>query len=1233
VVDIQELVPSLRPMPQKEVEDQLRDWALYGLLMELGLGADELARTTHQLAPVRLPYLEELFAFEYGRGRRAILSDERVLLLYEQNDPDPQATLGRLADRVRMELGRVPGSFELYTFTSNVTAGELRLELREAVSGSELFSKKYGYHEAVVTSSQELGHWLGAVDDVVYVAQVSKGLKLGGRRFERSRTRSASLEDVAALYQAHSGLAAQVQQQNDQFQQTLSKGKSEIEASIPAMQEEVARLFPRDRQAQHQELNKRVNERWRQIQIAAQEQVRPVPPEPGFSLDPRLKGPGLAATLAELAANPCRALDTLKGQLKAAKTRLASTQALPGMAVYEESLLMRKPEDFRARCEALGKEPYRSRLQKVAMAAQELVKGAPEKEALAPLRALRNELKGSKDETQLFLLEVLGFAQEAHGEQCARYDGPLGGTRVGMNLFYTDLLAKLWTLDVQRSAPGLRVPGFISKSRLPPTAFREEALALSTTRTWFGPRKEAVTRSEDDTELRFQHVATRVFAAGSDPDRPEYLESAPAEDSRRAVGWWERHYADVADYEQEYHLQNQIMKWSVITGFFRAKALAPYLEQVSVSRTAQFGKWYEQTRSKLRYLLPLLVEGEVGQECMDLLSADSGISGGVSLAGTKLDVIPALKPTAPASLRHGLASVPPAKPAPGDLGRAFPRLEKPGVIKVEPVSSTKTRMGGVQVELGPIELAHARVATGHQMTLRTQQAPVGDFISTKTGDRLHLSWRPQAVAEAPALAMRVTGNDGAIPVAVTLYPGKAGRDAPFRTWPTLVSVPDSYDVLVPAASGNGYLRVRLSNGATAHAPPVELSSVLAKYKWQRFSVDKAANGLETSQGVVRRALNEGPGPDAKLVHLEGVEGFPKGRLTFAADNGMLYVQRPSDPRVARYWYELDQSAALTQKDLNDILTAAANDKSKVLRSDLSDPRAERAARALVAGDEPQFQRLLEELGPEQGSRKVQRHVEAAADFQLAQGNSREASSLYELARDRFGESSPGVLIRETVAEMHAGKKGPSSLQEVLERHDSKLTPEERVKVVKATLGLEDMPDVPHVLLPKLGFKSPIPDEVAPRIHLERDGPDVVSSYHAQKPLNGETVPPAELKKGLPPDATFYVEDGVSFNKNDFQANPGASVAELGQNPEVVVTRIRDMETGAFRPGKVYTKQDAAQGTASERVYRRVAGPIAPEKTEGSIFFIQSRSRVPPVDCDLNKDGKVSDEELRQCKAA
>ncbi len=44
--------------------------------------------------------------------------------------------------------------------------------------------------------------------------------------------------------------------------------------------------------------------------------------------------------------------------------------------------------------------------------------------------------------------------------QHARYDGPLAGTEVGMDLFYTDLLAKLWALDFEVSAPTKQIEDF-----------------------------------------------------------------------------------------------------------------------------------------------------------------------------------------------------------------------------------------------------------------------------------------------------------------------------------------------------------------------------------------------------------------------------------------------------------------------------------------------------------------------------------------------------------------------------------------------------------------------------------------------------------------------------------------------------------------------------------------------------------------------------------------------------
>ncbi len=1252
MVDIHELVPSLRPMPQKEREDQLRDWALYGLLMHLGLSEDALARTTHEIAPVRLPYLEELFAFEYGRGRRAILSDERVLLLYERDDPDPQATLGRLADRVRMEMGSVPKSFELYSFSADVTHGELHVEPKEVLPGQTLFSELYGYHEVVVADREAMGRWLDSVDDVTYVAQVDGGIKLGGRRFDKSRTRGATLEDVAALYQAHSGLATQRQQQTQHLEDLNAKAKRELEDVYPDEAAESARLFPHDREAQRKELNRRMNARVEQYQAAARKELLPIPPEPGFSLDPQLKSPELVATLTELAADPCRTLEKLRQQTKADTARLESTQALPGTAVPAKTLFERDPKDFRTRCEALGQAPTRAQLEKIATSARTFLTGASEKEALAPFYALKSqlkdaldklessknaeaELKSPKSEADRFLLDTLELAQQANHRQCARYDGPLGGTRVGMNLFYTDLLAKLWALDVRNSAPAMRVPGFLSLARLPGSAFREEDLSRSYTRVWFGPRKESFTRSADESELRFQHVATRVFAAGSDPDRPGTVETTPSERSRRAIGWWERHYGDVADYEQEYHLQNQVMKWSIITGYFRAKGAAAYLDQVPVGRTEQFGKWYAKERPELRYQLPLQVGGETGQECMDILATKSGVSGGVSLAGEGVTEVAVLETAEEASLRHGLKSMLREKSAQAVLGRALPEYAGSGLIRVEPLPSTLARMENVQFQLGPMEIVFSQVAKkDYELTLRTLRAPVGNFLGSNAEDRVLLTWQPRELAVAPGLAGRVYAKTGeSLPLIVDTFKPQALGKAAVHSWPSQVLVQDTYDVLVPDAAGGGYTRMQLSNAVSpGRAAPAELPSVLSPYPWQRVTHDKLASGLETSAGVVRSAVKNGPGAEAHIVQILGEEGLPDLKVAVSKD-GALYLPNPSQPGAVKSWAE--QAYGLTSRDLDRIYTAAQRGKSVLTRAELSNPSAELAARALAGEDVPGFQGLLKkvskEVGPEQGAQDVRRHVEAVADLQLTHGDTAEASRLYALASSHFDGTPPEVLIRQTLADMHTGKVGPESLEVVLRQHASKLTEDEGRRVVMASQGLiTEMPEAPEVLMARLDFQSSIPADVAPRIQWERDGPDVVSTFHSEKPLTVEGLAKDEVKNGAPRDATYYVEDAASFNNVDFETNPAENVAEMWNNPEFDVKRVRDMGTGTFRPGKVYAKkaseqgQKAAQG-AAEHSYRRVAGPYKGDASQAPIYLIQHRSS-----CDKDGDGRVSEQEAKDC---
>src|SRR5262249_13325203 len=142
----------------------------------------QIARASTNLTPVRRPYLTELFPYDYGRGRRAVISDELSLLFVDDDDPDPKLTVGKLADRVRMETGQIPSRFRMFVVKPALKLGIIRVEERAPRAAREVFSDEYGYAEAVPRALEDFQSWLGKIDDVTYASVSKSQLFLGGRR-------------------------------------------------------------------------------------------------------------------------------------------------------------------------------------------------------------------------------------------------------------------------------------------------------------------------------------------------------------------------------------------------------------------------------------------------------------------------------------------------------------------------------------------------------------------------------------------------------------------------------------------------------------------------------------------------------------------------------------------------------------------------------------------------------------------------------------------------------------------------------------------------------------------------------------------------------------------------------------------------------------------------------------------------------------------------------------------
>jgi hypothetical protein len=262
---------------------------------------------------------------------------------------------------------------------------------------------------------------------------------------------------------------------------------------------------------------------------------------------------------------------------------------------------------------------------------------------MKPYLSLRWRLKESGSMGGKQVSDLLLNMESKCSFQVAQYYGRLQGTSVGMILFYTDLLAKLWALDYNGIAPkgaikGFRTPLEISISRL----YSDDFEKFSQTRLWFGLQQEAFDVYGD--KVLFQPVATRIYAASADPLNPGE-ESPPNYQSSEFLGWLDRHFEAVAAYEPYYHKLNQIQKWSCIFMLLKEKQshALDFLLTVPVARNYDFETWStHDAGTRVKIAIPFLDKRKYGRtsECIPLLRSRifrvmdeaTVLSGGVSLA-------------------------------------------------------------------------------------------------------------------------------------------------------------------------------------------------------------------------------------------------------------------------------------------------------------------------------------------------------------------------------------------------------------------------------------------------------------------------------------------------------------------------------------------------------------------------------------------------------------------------
>ena len=739
--------PLLQDLSSREQADQGRDWLLWTIANDEVPNSEQLSRTLFDTPAIRHGYLRQVTHFDYGRTRSCLLESGDVLALVPKAGADQRADdLAHIADEQRKNLGRIPENIRVFEYEIDGLKSATLTRIG-SIPGGKLFSPEFGYREASIASSGELADFMRETDDLVTARVVSGGVRLGGRK-SRTGYRNVRPAEVAAVWQAEADIQKNLQAQKakiDGFNLVWQRKLDDFNSSWRGREASYSTKYEHDRA--WSDFQSRHDRAWKDFEekLIAESKNLHLVNGSGFSLDPSYDYAGLSKALAVLENEP--------------------VDGLPA-----------------------------NRLRAIVAALQ-----APEPD-IVPLLKFIDELendKGGKALLSDILAGVLQGIEQKYRFQAARYDGPLKGTEAGMVLFYTDLIAKLWALDYQRSTPSGVIASFEPMTRLAVSpAYDAEMIKLPNTRLWFGPEDTGYEVAGRD-ELLFARHATRIYAASSNPLQPG-KEVAPNAQSEAFLGWWNDHYEEVARHEPEYQRLNEIMKWSLLIGWLNEAGrggLLSFLEGVEVDRSAWFPDWVKRSPQlrftawdKVRFFpqghlqsqteaMPVLYSEAYGWLGLPPVAGKAHVlSGGVSLASK--DIFKArvsLPGEMPANLRRSGLKYSRASATADELvtmrGTRFKFASRATSLSAAESSASRSQSAVVRMEgpkgakfrgqfgdlgTGQFTRTVRQSSGGTTVKLETAGADVGALNLSRSKNGCRLGWRAREVDDGFTLARKLS---------------------------------------------------------------------------------------------------------------------------------------------------------------------------------------------------------------------------------------------------------------------------------------------------------------------------------------------------------------------------------------------------------------------------------------------------------------------------------------------
>ncbi|HEU4766348.1 MAG TPA: hypothetical protein VFS77_03210, partial [Pyrinomonadaceae bacterium] len=378
------------------------------------------------------------------------------------------------------------------------------------------------------------------------------------------------------------------------------------------------------------------------------------------------------------------------------------------------------------------------------------------------------------------------YIARKYGLQKARYDGDLQGTQVGMILFYTDLVAKLWGFDYKETTPrGIEdfksQPEF-HRTRISPV-FKDEMEKTPFARLWFGPDTRGYAAISKDNSLAFSRRATKLFAKSSAVVGSKN-EVEPDVAVASFINWWDDHYEEVARYEPQYERLNQIMKWSLVITWLNNASQGNRIgflnDSAMVNRSHRFPEWVKQ-QPDLRFnkwsddmFLPANTKC-VSTEALPLLQSANfasvgetearwRLSGGVSLSNKSLfserAFATAESNVASRSLRSGLDAV----KSTGDTlavveGASYkfqPLTPNRMAVTLTPKPEAALRTNYGTLATSKFEAVLANERNGLSVATKYGETGIGNLSVSRTGNVFKIGWQSREVDLSQSLARKLS---------------------------------------------------------------------------------------------------------------------------------------------------------------------------------------------------------------------------------------------------------------------------------------------------------------------------------------------------------------------------------------------------------------------------------------------------------------------------------------------